>query len=363
MLVFWTMIFPIVLALFFRMAFGNLKETGFLTTIPIAIVEGNENDLFTVMDQALWNEETPMFLITKTDETSATLLLHDRTVSGVIIVSPTNSITVQFQEAGLNETIIKSFLDQYLQTTSLITTLMVESHGTLPLNLLLEQLSIQENNIEPIGFGAENPDPMLSYFYALIGMALVYGGFWGSNELIDLQANLSAKGMRVSIGPTKRLKLLLTNLSAAYTIHLLEILLFLAFLVFGLGISFGSRPLLVILLCAVGSFTGISFGAFTTLLLKRASEGTKVAVTTITGVFGGFLSGMMYANIKFWIMTNIPILTYINPVSPIADGLFSLYYFESLDRFFFNMTILLSMLVIFIGGMGLLFRRDNYESI
>jgi ABC-2 type transport system permease protein len=297
------------------------------------------------------------------DEEEGNELLSNGTVSALIRVEPSQAITVKFKNGGLNETIVKAFLDQYLQTTSLVTKIMVESQGSIQLDDLLAQLATQEENIEHVGFGANNPDSMLSYFYALIGMALIYGGFWGTNELIDLQANLSPKGMRVSIGPTKRLKLLLTNLSAAYTIHLAEILLFLAFLVYGLGISFGDRPLLVVLICAIGSFVGISFGAFTTLLLKKASEGVKVAITTITGIFGGFLSGMMYANIKFWIMTTIPILTFINPVSPIADGLFSLYYFESLDRFYLNLGILLIMLVVFIVGMGLLFRRDDYESI
>lgn len=362
-LVFWTLLFPIVLALFFRMAFGNLNEAGFLATIPIAITEGNESNLKQAMEGAKFDGDTPMFSITMADDEEGNELLSNGTVSALIRVEPSQAITVKFKNGGLNETIVKAFLDQYLQTTSLVTKIMVESQGSIQLDDLLAQLATQEENIGHVGFGANNPDSMLSYFYALIGMALIYGGFWGTNELIDLQANLSPKGMRVSIGPTKRLKLLLTNLSAAYTIHLAEILLFLAFLVYGLGISFGDRPLLVVLICAIGSFVGISFGAFTTLLLKKASEGVKVAITTITGIFGGFLSGMMYANIKFWIMTTIPILTFINPVSPIADGLFSLYYFESLDRFYLNLGILLIMLVVFIVGMGLLFRRDDYESI
>ena len=362
-LLFWTFLFPIVLAGFFKIAFSNLNENGFLETIPVAVVQGNEAKLVATMNQVTFDDDLSMFAVQTITQEEATLALEDGTVNAIILVDEEENIHVQFKQAGLNETIVKSFLDQYLQTSATINTIMVESMGTINSDDLLIQLANQQEYIDEVGFGARNPDSMLSYFYALIGMALIYGGFWGTNELIDLQANLSAKGMRVSIGPTKRLKLLLTNLSCAFTIHFLEVMLFLLFLIFGLGVSFGSRPGLVVLLCAVGSMTGIAFGAFTTLLLKRASEGAKVAVTTITGIFGGFLSGMMYANIKFWIMTKMPILTFLNPVSPIADGLFSLYYFDTLDRFYLNLGILFIMLAICIVGMGLAFRRDNYESI
>lgn len=363
-LLFWTFLFPIVLAGFFKVAFSNLNENGFLDTIPVAVMDGNEDALVSTMNQTTFDGELAMFEVQSLTQEEADLALDERTIFAIISVDDTDVIHVKFKEAQLNETIVKSFLDQYIQTTATIQTILIESMGTVSVNDLIVQLADQKDYIDEVGFGGRNnPDSMLSYFYALIGMALIYGGFWGTNEIIDLQANLSSKGMRVSIGPTKRLKLLLTNLSCAFTIHFIEILLFLLFLVFGLGVSFGDRPLLVVLICALGSMTGIAFGAFTTLLLKKASEGAKVAVTTITGIFGGFLSGMMYANIKFWIMTKIPILTFINPVSPIADGLFSLYYFETLDRFYLNLGILLIMLAICIVGMGLAFRRDDYESI
>lgn len=361
-LLFWTFLFPLALSLFFKVAFNNLNEQGFLNTIPIAIIEEGSSNLTTVMDEIYFNEQTKMFDIYTSPKDAALLMLANDEVEGVIEVSGQN-IIVSFKKAELNETIIKSFLDQYLQTTSLINNIVVLSSGTISANDLLVQLSGQQEYVANLSFGAQKPDASLNYFYALIGMAIVYGGFWGTQEILYLQPSITTQGLRVSIGPKRRLRLLLTNLSAAFVIHFSQIILFLLFLVYGLGITLGNKPLLVVLLCAIGSFTGITYGAFTTLILKKASEGTKVAVTTLTGIIGGFLSGMMFSNMKFIVMTKLPFLLYLNPVSPITDGLFSLYYFPTLDRYWHNLGILSLMLLVLIIGLGLAFRRDEYESI
>ena len=44
---------------------------------------------------------------------------------------------------------------------------------------------------------------------------------------------------------------------------------------------------------------------------------------------------MMIIDIKYWMQTNLPILTYINPVSLITDGLYALYYYDNLSRYTF----------------------------
>ena len=76
-----------------------------------------------------------------------------------------------------------------------------------------------------------------------------------------------------------------------------------------------------------------------------------------------FLSGMMGITMKYVIDKNVPILNKINPASMITDGFYSLYYYDTLDRFYFNVISLLifSALMIFISYKGL--RRQKYDSI
>lgn len=66
---------------------------------------------------------------------------------------------------------------------------------------------------------------------------------------------------------------------------------------------------------------------------------------------------------KYIIDKNVPIINKLNPVSMITDGFYSLYYYDTLDRYFFN----IASLVIFAGLMILVsyikLRRQKYDSI
>ena len=80
-------------------------------------------------------------------------------------------------------------------------------------------------------------------------------------------------------------------------------------------------------------------------------------------MLGCFLSGMMGITMKYVVDTNAPIINKVNPVSMITDGFYSLYYYDTLERYFFNIVSLLifSIVAIAISYRGL--RRQKYDSI
>jgi len=66
---------------------------------------------------------------------------------------------------------------------------------------------------------------------------------------------------------------------------------------------------------------------------------------------------------KYIVDKNVPFVNKINPASMITDGLYSLYYYSTFDRYIFNVISLLvfSVFMIFISYKGL--RRQKYDSI
>lgn len=66
---------------------------------------------------------------------------------------------------------------------------------------------------------------------------------------------------------------------------------------------------------------------------------------------------------KYIIDKNVPIVNKLNPASMITDGFYSLYYYDTLDRYLFNIASLLifSGIMILISYFGL--RRQKYDSI
>ena len=78
---------------------------------------------------------------------------------------------------------------------------------------------------------------------------------------------------------------------------------------------------------------------------------------------GAFCLGMMGVTMKYVIDKNIPIINKINPASMITDGFYSLYYYDTLDRYYFNIASLLVFAFVMIGASYFSLRRQKYDSI
>ena len=72
---------------------------------------------------------------------------------------------------------------------------------------------------------------------------------------------------------------------------------------------------------------------------------------------------MMGITMKYIIDKNIPIINKLNPANMITDGLYSLYYYETLDRYIFNVISLLIFAFILITVSYISLRRQKYDSI
>lgn len=66
---------------------------------------------------------------------------------------------------------------------------------------------------------------------------------------------------------------------------------------------------------------------------------------------------------KYIVDKNIPIVNKLNPASMITDGFYSLYYYDTLDRYFFNIASLLVFAFIMIAISYFSLRRQKYDSI
>ena len=89
----------------------------------------------------------------------------------------------------------------------------------------------------------------------------------------------------------------------------------------------------------------------------------KTGIMISITMLGCFLSGMMGITMKYIVDKNIPIVNKLNPASMITDGFYSLYYYSTHERFYFNIVSLLvfSLILIFIATLSL--RRQKYDSI
>lgn len=357
---FWTMLFPIFLSIFFYMALSNVNSGEVFNAINIAIVDdaNYQNDYFKEALNSASQGEKRLFNLTVTSKEKAEQLLNNNSIKGYIIVE--DPIKLVVKESGTYQSIIKSFIDSYMQTFSSINSILRQNPTGV--QKLLDSVEDRHQYTKEGSATNTEPNNVTLYFYTLIAMACMYGGFFGMREITDIQADISPLAARVNIAPVHKLKTFLYSMCASLVIHLVEMFLLLLFLRFILNIDFGAKTGYVILTAIIGSITGLSFGAFVSALVKK-SENTKIAVMLAVSMIGSFFAGMMAPEMKYIIAQKAPILSYLNPVNLITDAFYCLYYFDTFTRYTINIILLCIFILVFCTGTYFIIRRRKYASL
>lgn len=357
-LIFWTMIFPLLLATFFNLAFSNLTSSENFEAIDIAVVEKVENTNFKTMIDGLSKKgDNQLLKVQYTSLDKAQDLLNEEEISGYYVMD--TKISVYINDNGINQTILKTVVDEFYQTTSTYTNIAKINPQAL-VSGVLQSVDLTKDNFQEIS--NNNTDLTVIYFYTLIGMTCLYAGFWGLRVTNKTEANLTRQGTRLAVSPTKKWKSLLSGMLAGFLIHYVEMLVLTAYLVFGLGINFGSQIGYILLLMAVGSFVGLTIGNLVGNGLK-CKQDTKVTIVSMSSLALSFFAGMMIIDLKYLIQENFPIAAYINPVNLITDALYALYYYTTNERFFINILCLLGIGIVISLVSLFLARGKQYDSI
>lgn len=359
--IFWCLFFPIILCTCFFAAFSGISDkTNNFHSIPTAVVYEKENAIFRATLDAVSKSDTQgeEFLnVTETDGASAKSLLKDGKVDAIIYVGDEISMTVA--KSGLNQTAVQSFLDEFEQKSSLISDIVRENSDKLVSligNIFSSRTYISEKKL------TDSPmDEMSVYYFSLIGMAALFGGFLGSSVARQMQPNITPEGMRKSTAPVKRHTMIAAEFLAAYTLQLISMAILLFYMICVLRINLGNEAGYVALTCAAGSLVGIASGIFVGSLPVK--ENVQIAIFLVYSLGSSFLSGLMVHPIKIWIEKSVPIINRINPATLIQDALYSLVIYNTHERFFTNIITLTVISVILCTLSYLMTRRKNYANL
>ncbi|MDF2941647.1 MAG: transporter permease [Herbinix sp.] len=357
---FWSYLFPILLASCFFFAFNNMWKIDSFKTISIAYDSENakEDTFKEVLSGAKVSDDTPMFKITYCDTTEARELLANDEVEAYIVGS--TDPVLYLKKNGLNQTIIKSFLDSYRQMSFTVATILQENPNAIQEGLIDDVMHF-DSYVKEVQ-NSKSPDSLLIYFYSLLAFSCIFAANWGLEEVINIQADLSARGARISVSPIHKMKLFICNIAAAFTAHMGSILLLFLAMYYIFKIDFGDNLFLLFIICLIGSLAGLALGGTVGIWVRKKAE-VKEAILTFIVLGGGFLSGMMVADMKYIIASKAPILGYINPVNLVTDAMYSLYYYDTNDRLYLNLSILCIITVMLCVASYVGIRRKSYASL
>lgn len=356
--VWWTAAFPLVLGTLFYLTFGTAKVDDQFSKIPVGVVWNQEDAYFaSVLDEV----EGDLFETTDYEEEDAKKALQKEKIDAYIVVG--DSITMKTMKSSIQASIVEVFLNEYLSYKSAIETIAKEHPEKLA--ELVGQISDDSKGsitVKDDSVDMDDYNPYITFFYALVAMTCLFGGFLSQGSISELQADQSALGARKNIAPISKMKLLVVDVLTTWLVSFTEIMIALFYLVGILKLNFGADLKYMIILALAGSYFGNSLGIFTTIFVKGDFGKKNAVLLTISLVFS-FFGGLMFANMIDIVEHHIPVLNRINPAALMVHAFQSLQIYGDTKIFYRNLLLLMIFAIVMNIASVCILRRKRYANI
>lgn len=368
-LVFWTLAFPFILAVLFNLAFARLHDYDVFEAIDVAVVNDAEYEKATVFSEAIKSVsegDKRVFNTQYIDAAKASELLEDNEIVGYIYIEK-DVPHVKVNGNGSSETVLQMTVEQIAQSSKMIEDIaMTDIYRRAGQTVNIEE--VYRNAVKIVAETEPNikddshvMNVVSIEFYTLIAMACMQGAMLSVEMMNRCMPNISNRGKRVAVAPTRKSTMILSNILAGYTMLLAAVVALILFTRYILGIEYGSDMRLIILLAAVGSLTATTMGMLLSVALKTNESAKNVIVLIVTMV--GCLFAGMFGGQKGLFDAAMPLINKISPVGMITDGYYSLLYYGDSARFTMDVVSLLIVAGVFFALSIRSLRRQRYDSI
>lgn len=359
-IIFWAFMFPVILAVLLHIVLININPNEEFMKVHFSVVDNYSyrqdirfKNYVNAIIESYENNNQSIYNISIRSLEESEQLLGDNKIDGYVVVEDELKLIVK--KSGTEQSIIKAFLDEYIQSNSTVETILANNPRAL------ENIDFSNNNyIEDVPLSeSNNKDFSIMIYYSLIAMSCLYASFWGLRIIILSQADLSSVGARMGLVPQKKLYILAIDFFVSWIIQLGIITFQLMFMVTVLNVELLKPIGLVLLTTSVGSAMGISLGAFIGAVIKKDEDTQVTIINSVIGI--GYI--ITVSRLNEIIESKVPVLSYINPIKLVNDGLLSLYYFDNYSILVRNIVLMATLTLFFSGITYLTVRRVKYASI
>ena len=317
-----------------------------------------------VIEDLKYDEGTKMVKqVQVSSHEEAEKLLSDGDIAGIITVDSMTDIHLLVNGNGVKHSILSTIISEYkLEVGKAIDTINNDNSNLEKSDEIMDESTESIDFIEAKKMAGENQDPFVSYFYNLIAMVAIMGAMASLNLIVNSQANQSDTGIRIDCSPTVKLIHELAQLTAVVVLQTVIILFTLTYLIYILKINFGGDISYIYLTTFLASLVGDTLG-FMIAHFGKLTGDKKEAILMVIMLGGGFLSGLMYGDMKMIVEQKAPWFNRINPSAVITDAFYSLNVFGVGPRYYRAIMYILitSGIMLLIGC--LLSRRSSYKSL
>ncbi len=362
--IFWTLLFPIALATFMYVSFGNIMDNEeMFKNIDVAVVSSGEeeNGLMVVID-ALSEGDDKLLNVKEMSEAEAKQALKDEKVAGIIFV---DDVRLMVNESSANASILESILSSYKQNEYAIKDIMGNletAPNEADIMSMMSDVMADTSYYTEKSTSDSNQNIYNNYFYAIFAMSCLFAAYSSVGAISNLQANESGKGMRKCVSPNSKIVFIVSDFLSLLVLHFLVELIALLYMSTVLGIDFGDKYPAMILTLFVGSMIGLAIGVIVGAIAKLGLGG-KIGILTATGLVLSGMADLFVNGVKRAIELHVPIINKINPAALITDCFYSLNTYEDYTIFVQNIMIMVVESVVLIVIAFMMVRRNKYASI
>ena len=426
----WTLIFPIVLATVFNFMFEPMRSTGSVEAVDVAVVADDawEDSPFSQVVDTLSEADEPLLAVHPVaTEQEARELIAEGSVAGAyivdaagnegnaeqsgsdeldaidaagpadaagaasgsgaaagssdvststssagstgaprIILAPAGSGTGSDASYDVNRAILESVATSYLQRVALIEDLSAHDPVALSDPTTIENALGLSVSVREVSLTHAQPDSMVRFYYALLGMASIFAAHLAGESVWRLQPTSSAAGARRTVSSTSRMRLLIPTIGACWAVSTTFLAIAFGYICLTAHIDFSGREGLCIVGIAASSLLSCGIGALVGALPRRmgsdSRRGILTALTCLLSLFAG-LYGEPTMELADTIAQALPAATWLNPVCLIRDLFYTVYYYDTLVPFSLRLAACAGIAAVLLAVSAAYMRRSAHEHL
>ena len=334
----WTLVFPIVLATVFNFMFEPLRAVPVNSTKDARslVKDGMADGAFSVQSNG----------------------------EPLLVLAPTG--TSSDSSYNVNRAILESILNSYLQNQSLVANVAQNNPATLANASAVEAALSQTVDVAQASLTRAQPDAMVRFYYALLGMASIFAAQLAEQSVWRLQPTASAEGARRAVSGTSRMRLLIPTIAGCWVVSTAFLAIAFGYICLTAHIDFAGREPLCLIGIAAASLLSCGLGALVGSIPGRmgsdSRRGLLTAVTCLLSLFAG-LYGQPTMELADSVAKAFPAVTWINPVCLVRDLFYSVYYYDALAPFALRIAAGTAMAAVFLAISVAFMRRYTHEHL
>lgn len=283
-----------------------------------------------------------------------------------IILAPAGSGTGSDASYDVNRAILESVATSYLQSEALIEELATHDPVALSDPTTIENALGLSVSVREVSLTHAQPDSMVRFYYALLGMASIFAAQLAGESVWHLQPTSSAAGARRTVSSTSRMRLLIPTIGACWAVSTTFLAIAFGYICLTAHIDFSGREGLCLVGIAAASLLSCGIGALVGALPGRmgsdSRRGILTALTCLLSLFAG-LYGEPTMELADTIAQALPAATWLNPVCLIRDLFYTVYYYDTLIPFALRLAACMGIAAALLTVSAACMRRSAYEHL